>query len=94
MEPLKISSNYLDRFQKAERKVEGWQDYAATICKEFNIEGCWKSQVFRMAKRQRAFLEGKVGLMHEIKEREPNKYNSLKQNNKLGNYFFSLFRKK
>lgn len=80
------------------RDIKEWQDYAANICKEFNIEGVYKKQIFAMCKPgsrcKRSFLEGKVAMLREIKSFNSFKYKQLHERNKLGNYLFAMFRKK
>lgn len=80
------------QFQKItpKRKVAQWQDLAASICKEFEIQPRYRSMIFKLAKNNKAYLEAKAGLMREI---NPITYKQLKENGKLGNYLFSLFRK-
>ena len=96
MESLKESLGkfILPKQSKNQRKVQSWQDYAATICQEFKIEGQWKKIIFRMAKSNKAYLEGKVASLKELEKIDPSKWRSLKETNKLGNYLFAMLRKK
>lgn len=63
-----------------------WQDYASNIVKEFNINGVYSMMIFKQAKKNKSFLEGKVQLCYE-------KFGKQYVGNK-GNYLISLFRKK
>ena len=93
MEKIKID---FDRFKNVDSKtriVLPWQDLAASICKEFQISKEYRSRIFKMAKEKRAFLEGKVGNMRELKSFNPRKWKQLETAGKLGNYFLTTFRK-
>lgn len=95
MEKIKID---FDRFKKNDKEIKTrtvlpWQDLAANICKEFQISKEYRSRIFKMAKEKRAFLEGKVGNMRELKSFNPQKWKQLETAGKLGNYFLTTFRK-
>lgn len=100
----------IDSGQGSGRKVESWQDYAANICKEFNIvnkkvgvvdkNGNYRtytknitSIIFRHAKFNKSWLEGKVVNMRELRVNYPQKWKELEKADKLANYFIATFRK-
>lgn len=91
MESLK---NKMQRFKLPEsskttkKKIERWQDYAASICKEFKISKPFDGVVFKKAKTSLGFLESKVAIARE---------KCVLENGKIefyGRYLISLFRKK
>lgn len=70
---------------KKQVKIEGWQEFAIEVCKDFNIIGQYKQIIFKHAKRNMSYLQGKVA---NVKE----KFGTEKLEDK-GNYLISLFRK-
>lgn len=69
------------------RTVTRWQDYAAKISKEFNLDQRSKAIIFKHAKQNVGFLESKVAMAYEKCEMEHGK---LEQ---YGHYLIALFRK-
>lgn len=69
-----------------ESKLEQFQEYAIKICDEFGITGFYRQIIFRHAKRNKCYLEGKVALCYE-------KFGTENLKTK-GRYLCSLFRKK
>lgn len=75
------------KFEKIEKNnLQQFQDKAIRICNDFNITGIYRQIIFRQAKRNVSYLEGKVALCIE-------KFGEKGINNK-GNYLISLFRKR
>lgn len=67
------------------RVVLPWQDYAATVCKDFNITGNYKKMVFMYSKKNLEYVKGKV-------ENTKEKFGEANLGDK-GNYLIALFRK-
>lgn len=65
-------------------KLLNWQDYAINVCKDFNISEEYRQLIFRYAKRNLSYLQGKV---ENCKEKFGNKLDNK------GHYLISLFRK-
>ena len=66
-------------------KIQGWQDYAIQVCKDFSLQGNYRAMIFKMAKKNMCYLQGKV-------ENTKEKFGSKLEDK--GNYLISLFRKK
>lgn len=88
MKPLNIPSNYLQRFEKQEEepKIAQWQEYAIQVCKDFGVVGCYKKIIFKQAKMNISFLQGKVEFCKE-------KFGENGLSDK-GRYLIKLFSKK
>jgi len=66
--------------------LSSFQDYALEVIEEFGIKGIYKQIIFKHAKQNKAYLEGRVTLCYE-------KFGKKNLKNK-GHYLISLFRKK
>ncbi|MCU0288734.1 MAG: hypothetical protein MUF15_20360 [Acidobacteria bacterium] len=83
---MKKISFDLDRYicTNNSSKLTQFQEYALEVCKEFNLSGQYKAMIFRYAKHNMAYLQGKVANAREkLGGEEKNK----------GHYLISLFRK-
>ena len=80
-----------DRFKKyepkqvSETKITSWQDYAINVCTDFAIQGRYKGIIFKHAKNNMCYLQGKVELCYEKWGKEGCK--------SKGRYLVALFRK-
>ena len=76
-----------NRIQKkqSESKIQSWQEMAIDIIKKFQIGKAYQAIIFRHAKRNKAYLEGKVSLCVE-------KFGTKLEDK--GAYLISLFRRK
>lgn len=77
----------LKRFEKKEEDKKScateWQDYALKVCNDFGITPQYRQIIFRQAKKNISFLQGKVENCHE-------KFSDVSDK---GRYLISLFRK-
>jgi len=71
--------------ENKEVKISGWQEFAIEVCNDFNISGRYRQIIFKHAKRNMNYLQGKVSNAKE-------KFGYENIGNK-GNYLISLFRK-
>lgn len=78
-------SNYQIKQSVEISKLVPFQEYALKICEEFSITGIYKLIIFRQAKKNISFLQGKVENVRE-------KFGINGTKNK-GRYLISLFRK-
>jgi hypothetical protein len=72
-----------DNNQKA---ILNWQRYALEVVEDFNLKGCYRAMIFRIAKKNVEFLKGKV-------ENTKEKFGTEKLETKQ-RYLISLFRSK
>lgn len=79
-------NNYKFKEQQNKVNILSWQEYAIRVCDDFNITGRYRAMIFKYAKSNMSFLQGKV-------ENTKEKFGTEKLENK-GNYLISLFRKK
>lgn len=79
-------SHYKVKCTKKESKLTNWQDYALSVCKDFALTGQFKAMIFKYAKKNLCYLQGKV-------ENTKEKFGTGKLEDK-GNYLISLFRNK
>ncbi len=85
MKKLDFSNYTIKKSKKNERNITNWQEYAVQICKDFNLTGEYKAMIFRYAKKNLSYLQGRVmNTREKFREKLGNK----------GNYLISLFRKK
>lgn len=88
MEKIKIDLNRYNKIaeeNKNKRIVQPWQDYAAKVCKDFELDQIGRGAVFKYAKKNLSYLQGKVEMCRE-------KFgDNLKGK---GNYLVKLFSKK
>jgi hypothetical protein len=77
-----------NRIQKkqSESKIQSWQEYAIGVCKDFSLTGNYRAMIFKYAKKNLCYLQGRV---ENVKE----KFGTGKLN-ELGNYLISTFRSK
>ena len=61
-----------------------WRDYAKKVCDDFHITGPWKAMIFRHAKQNLSYLQGRVENVRE-------KFGDVSDK---GRYLVSLFRSK
>jgi hypothetical protein len=66
-------------------KLQSFQEYALKIIKQFNVDKEYQPIIWKHAKRNRCYLEGKVALCYE-------KFGEKLEDK--GHYLISLFRKK
>jgi hypothetical protein len=85
MESLKnkLKGYKINETQSASRLLP-FQEFALRVIKDFNITGEYRGMIFRHAKRNMAYLQGKV---ENCKEKFGSKLNDK------GNYLIALFRK-
>lgn len=76
------------KIKKSQKKgnLQSFQSYALEIIEKFGIKGIYKNIIFKYAKKNRCYLEGKVILCYE-------KFGKEKLKDK-GRYLISLFRSK
>ena len=77
-------ANRKQKIQSTSANIQSWQEYAIQICKDFSLQGNYRAMIFKMVKKNKCYVEGKVALCKE------------KWGNNLaekGNYFIALFRK-
>ena len=82
MEKINLSNYKLP--QQQESKLTKWQDFALQTCKDFNLTGQYKAMIFRYAKKNLCYLQGRVANAKEKFGEEGCK--------RAGNYLISLFR--
>ena len=86
MKKIKIN---LKRFQpkpeEEKSKLKPWQEEALKIIEEFQINGIFKSIIFKHAKKNMQYLQGKVTY---ARDRFPGE-----EMNTKGRYLISLFKK-
>lgn len=73
------------KFQKGESKLQSWQEYAIGVVKDFNLTGNYRAMIFKYAKMNLCYLQGRV---ENVKEKFGTKLEDK------GNYLISLFRSK
>ena len=74
------------KFQKGESKIQSWQEYAIQVCKDFSLQGNYRAMIFRYAKQNMCYLQGRV---ENVKEKFGE--GKLKE---LGHYLIASFRRK
>ena len=84
MERLDLTK-YKIKEKTKKSKITRWQDYAIEVCQEFNVEGIYKMIIFKHAKKNLPYLQGKVT---NVKEKFGEDISDK------GRYLISLFRKK
>lgn len=84
MKKINLSSYKIP--QKSNVKTQSWQDYALEIIKRFKIEKAYQPIIWKYAKRNKCYLEGKVTFCYEKFGKEGCE--------DRGKYLISLFRKK
>ena len=85
MESLKEKLKNRIQKKQSESKIQSWQEMAIDIIKKFQIGKEYQAIIFRHAKRNKAYLEGKVSLCVE-------KFGTKLEDK--GAYLISLFRRK
>jgi peptidoglycan hydrolase-like protein with peptidoglycan-binding domain len=85
MEKINFKNYKIKVSNKKTIKIQGWQEYALQVIKDFNINKPYSLIIFRQAKKNIEFLKGRV---ENTKERFNNKVEDK------GRYLLSLFRKK
>ena len=86
MEKIDLSKYKIKQTEKKGKALVSFQDYALSVCRDFNLTGQYKAMIFRYAKKNLNYLKGKV-------ENTKEKFGTEKLETR-GNYLISLFRKK
>jgi len=85
MEKIQIDVNKYFKKKENSSKLKSWQDVAIKICEEFNITGIYKMIIFKHAKSNMQYLQGKVTYVED-------RFGKDNLTDK-GRYLISLFRK-
>lgn len=64
-----------------------WKEYAIKVCKEFNIKPPFSAIVWKHAKHNLVYLQGKVAMVYEKSDMDKRPLNLY------GHYLIALFRK-
>ena len=84
----KISfDNYQVETKRPNLKGE-WQEYAISVCDKFNVIPPYNQIIFKHAKRNLAYLKGKVTNLEDSP-----RFAELQKAKALGKYLISMFRK-
>jgi hypothetical protein len=85
MEKLNLSKYKIPE-KTTSKKLERFQERTLEVCKEFGIEGTYRLMLFKYAKKNMNYFEGKISLCYE-------KFGKEGCSNKA-RYLISLFRNK